>query len=192
MRVFLDANVLYSRTLRDWLFLIRNEAKMYTLHATKDVIVEVLRATRQHKLKAPGRLISDLEKRLFDSLDEVFDDFPESESVPGIAEGDLHVHTAVLHCKADALVTNNTRDFGDPDDLRYELYTPDEFLCLTDDSSPVTVRRVTKKQNDYWQNRPVNKPKSLVKALNDAGCSDFSERVNQHLQVLAGVLKSFR
>lgn len=191
MRVFVDANVLCSRKLRDWLFLTRLAAGMYTLHATRDVIVETLRATRHRNAKAPGKFITDLEAKLYASLDEVFDDFPSSESLPGIDINDLHVHTAVLHCKADALITQNVQDFGDPADLAYELYTPDDFLCLADDSSPLTMRSVTKKQNNYWQNRPDSKKKSLTEALHGADCPDFAVRVNQHLRVLSGVRKSF-
>lgn len=191
MRVFLDANVLFSRTLRDWLFLTRLEAGMYTLHTTRDVIVETLRATRIRNPEKPGQLITALEQRLYEVLDEVFDDFPGSEVVPGIDVQDLHVHTAVLHCKADALVTGNIKDFGDPDTLEYELYTPDDFLCLADDSSPATIRRVTQKQNNYWQSRPVSARKSLTAALRAAGCPNFAERAEHHLQILTGARKPF-
>lgn len=41
-RVFVDANVLYSRTLRDWTFLFRGSTDgMFQLHSTEDVFAEV-------------------------------------------------------------------------------------------------------------------------------------------------------
>lgn len=39
-----DANVLFSKTLRDWLFLLRHETQgqMYTVLATEDIIAETV------------------------------------------------------------------------------------------------------------------------------------------------------
>ena len=48
-RVLIDANVLYSRTLRDWILLleIESEARMFKVHWTEDILAEVLYRTRR-------------------------------------------------------------------------------------------------------------------------------------------------
>jgi hypothetical protein len=93
--------------------------------------------------------------------------------------------------RADILLTSNGRDFGDADLLPYEIYTPDEFFLLVDDSAPEQVRRVTLKQVKYWEakeHRGEN-VKPLNVALADAGCNEFATRVRLHLQTLAGPRK---
>ena len=39
-RVFVDSNILGSRTLYDWLFMLRNQSKMFSLSVTPDVLDE--------------------------------------------------------------------------------------------------------------------------------------------------------
>ena len=67
----------------------------------------------------------------------------------------------------------------DLDSLPYEVHTPDGFLVLVDDSAPHRVRAVTRDQERYWDRRP--RSKSLVQALQDAGCPDFAQRILVHL-----------
>lgn len=35
-----DANVLFNRTLRDWLFLLAHRGRLYTIHSTEDLLAE--------------------------------------------------------------------------------------------------------------------------------------------------------
>ena len=37
-----DANVLFSRTLRDWLFLLAHRGRLYTVHSTEDILAETM------------------------------------------------------------------------------------------------------------------------------------------------------
>jgi len=57
-RVFVDANVFFSKTLTDWLFLLRFETEgMFQVHTTEDVCAEVIYRMRKKNPTAPGRLL---------------------------------------------------------------------------------------------------------------------------------------
>ena len=52
-RVFVDANVLSSRTLRGWLFMTRNAVPgMFELYSSLDVVAESVRAVRRSHRKS--------------------------------------------------------------------------------------------------------------------------------------------
>lgn len=189
-RVFVDSNVLASRTLRDWLFLLRNETgMMFQVHTTFDVLIEAVRVFRRRHPDADGRATKDLFDHLQNNVDEVLGDFPGNVDFDGADRHDLHVHAATLACRADKLLTANTRDFPESDDLPYEVYAPDDFFLLVDDSAPSRVMSVTRTQAQYWQRRRDmgHTVKALDDALIDAGCIAFAERVHKHLRTLSGV-----
>lgn len=60
--VLVDANVLFSKTLRAWLFLLRHETQgqMYTVLATEDIIAETVYRYRRAHQTAPGGAITSL------------------------------------------------------------------------------------------------------------------------------------
>lgn len=182
LRVFVDANILYSRTLRDWLFLIPLQSNIYSLHCTDDVIREALHNLRKNNPRAGGNLTQALNERWHELFDEVFNDFPPQPAHEGVSSEDIHVHGAVLHCRADALITTNVKDFCEAENLNYELYSPDNFLCLADDSNPDATRAATTRQLQYWSDKAQKQPvKPLPEALNHAGCPQFAQRVEAHL-----------
>lgn len=188
-RIFLDSNVLASRTLRDWLFLLRGETfRMFQLHTSFDVLMETVRVTRRRHPTADGKLTSELFHRLDGLLDEVLGDFDGSVDFAGSDVDDHHVHAAALASRADKLMTANGRHFPEADGLPYEVYTPDEFLVLVDDSAPHHVRSVTRLQIDYWQKRRAAGAtvKQLDQALVDAGCPYFGDRILRHVKALTG------
>ena len=82
----------------------------------------------------------------------------------------------------------NIKDFGDPDLLPYDLYTPDQFFCLVESSYSFLVREVTRSQNSYWQNRRAkgDSVTGLAEALEKAGCPKFAAIVAKHLRMLSG------
>jgi hypothetical protein len=189
-RVFVDSNVLGSRTLYDWLFLLHQATTMFSLQVTPDVLDEAHRVWRRKHPSAGGQMRAKREKLFQANFDEVLDDW-QGGNVPGIKDADdQHVHNAATHCRADILLTSNVKDFGDPDLLSYDLMTPDEFFILINKSASFPVREVTQFQNDYWQGRRDrgDTVQSLAEALKAAGCNKFSRVVEQHLRVLAGPL----
>ena len=161
---------------------------MFQVHTTFDVLLETVRVFRRRHPNADGRRPKELFDRLSNNVDEVLGDFPGDVDFDGSDGNDLHVHAATVACRADKLLTSNGGDFGDPNLLDYEIYTPDDFFVLVDNSAPYHVRQVTRDQVDYWQKRrdAGEGVKPLHVALIDAGCSKFAERVQRHVLALSG------
>lgn len=186
-RIFVDANIFLSRTLMDWLFLLRAETgRMFSLVTSEDVLAEVGYSLRRMRPDAPGRLVVDRRARIVEFIDEVLTDFDGTVPYPGSDPDDRHVHAATLGSGADILLTNDS-GLQTSDDALYEVYRADDFFVLIDDGAPVQVMRVTHAQRAYWQSR---KGKPLAAALRDASCPTFAERVQGHLRTLAGVRRA--
>lgn len=186
--MFVDSNVLGSRTLYDWLFLLRNQSGMFSLVTTPDVLDEAHRVWRKQHPTTGGEMRKNRERIFRESFDEVLEDWAGGAAPDLLDPHDQHVHNAATYCQSHILLTLNGRDFGEAELLSYDLYTPDEFFCLVNSSSPFTVRRVARIQNEYWQGRRDNgdRAKTLASALQDAGCPKFAAIVAGHLQVLVG------
>lgn len=183
--IFVDANVLYSKTLRDWLFLLREEtcADMFTVVSSNDVIAEVLYRLRKNNSGGPGHLTGNVKETLERSLDEVVRDFPAGTVFPGDDEHDVHVHAATKECGADYLITDDQGFFDVADQLNYEVHTADTFFQLITENVPQVVDQVIHRQLDYYRARGGSK--TLSEALADAGCPVFSTIVDRHLQAMA-------
>ena len=186
-KVIVDANVLFSRTLRDWLSLLYlNNDTLFSVYWTEDIVAETIyRLRREHPDWSGARMT-----RLHDVVRETFeggrvDDFTPSGSYQGADPGDQHVHEAAVACGAHILLTSDEGFDGpgvDPDHLPYEVYRPDDFFVLVDDSAPEVVTSATAMQVEYWFRRSgdVNLPQYLRKA----NCPTFADRVRTHLQQL--------
>lgn len=159
------------------------------MHATVDIVAEVLHSLRRSYPKAPGHLTRRVYERIMDSLDEVIDDYIVDGSWPGDDPDDAHVHAAAIACRASILLSGDTDFSGVPDDLDkllpYEVHTPDSFFTLIDDSAPDDVVRVAIEQHEYWSGRRTDwKPTDLAKKLAAAECPVFAERVQRHLDAV--------
>ena len=190
-RVFIDANVLYSRTLRDWTLLLRltGAGGMFQLHSTHDVIAEAMYHLRKSNPLARGKVLHEVRTRIEQSLDEVVEDFDPKITFPGSDIHDRHVHAAAVACRADKLLTCDKGFLGLTDEVRdqldYEIYSPDEFFLLIDDSNPMLVREVTEVQRAYWATQ--KRSGGLENALIKAGCPEFAAKVRGHLKALSGI-----
>lgn len=188
-RVLVDANVLWRRALRDWLFLLRNatEGEMFTVCATEDIVAETIYTLRRRYREAPGHLTRSAHDTIVDALDYRIDDFPAGDAgFAGTDVNDTHVHAAAV---ADGVSIVLTADKGftnipvrELEALPYEVYRPDDFFVLIDDSSPLSVRAVASDQLQYWCDR--RESVNLADMLEAAGCPEFGERVRRHLQAL--------
>ncbi|MGO1592918.1 MAG: hypothetical protein ACTHW1_01385 [Ancrocorticia sp.] len=185
-RVLVDADVLFSRTIRDWLFLSRCNGAFYTVHATRDILAETVARIRDNNPLLTGNQIENLHQHLMRSIDSLETDYtPEESSIPD--QGDWHVHAAANQCGMDYLVTNDQGFLTLPetvtDGFHYETFSPDDFLCLLDDSNSRSIAKVTQEQNRYWQERSSSRP--LDEALERAGCPMFAQRVRTHIEAIA-------
>lgn len=183
--VLLDANILYSRTLRDWIALLQIEApSVFSVAWTEDIMVETLYHLRKkHPLwseKQVGGMRRNLEKAFTGGQITDYQVDPATK-YPDV--GDAHVHAAAVHGAVDIVVTANGKDFPATDDLNYEIYPPDDFLILVDDAAPKAVRAVTEQQlRHYHQRSSGNEGVDLPLRLKNAKAPMFAARVREHLQ----------
>lgn len=183
---FVDANVLVSKTLRDWICLLRIETGggLFVLHSSEDALTETAYKLRKKLPDAPGDTIAGIRASIRSALDDVLDAFPGGESFPGKDRYDRHIHAAAKECSADYLVT---QDGGfaeiDPDLLPYEVHTADEFFLLVATNAPEAVNRVIRRQLEYFEDKVG--AKKLDRALEDAGCPNFAACVRLHLVAMA-------
>lgn len=112
------------------------------------------------------------------------DDFAIDGTSPLKDLDDQHVHAAALACGAHVVLTcdKSFLDVEEPDQLPYEVYTPDDFFVLADDSSPDVVRFVAGEQMSYFLRRDGSA--DLCAGLRAAECPEFAERVRRHLQTI--------
>ncbi|WP_307867596.1 PIN domain-containing protein [Umezawaea beigongshangensis] len=182
--MFVDANVLYSRTLRDWLALLQlnSPEEVYTVYWTEDVLAETIYRLRRKHPDWNGAKITAIR----DGIAATFEggrveDFVVDGTFPGVDGDDRHVHAAAVACRADFILTCD-KGFStagcDAGSTPYEVYRPDEFFVLVDDSAPHLVRLVTREQTLYWVGREGRA--DLAGKLIDAGCPVFAERVRIH------------
>ncbi len=190
-RVFVDSNVLGSKTLYDWLFLLRRQLpETFHLVTTDDVLDEAHRVWRRRHPEKGGAMRAHREELFRTNFNEITSDW-KGQTAPVVDVDDSHVHNAASDLKADILLTDNVKDFGDPDSLPYDLYTPDEFFCLIYENEPDAVREVMDTQLHYWRRRGAankdGKQKKLADALVDAGCPEFAKYVHECLLFMSGL-----
>lgn len=186
-----DANVLHPRTLRDWLMLLRDtsEGGMFRLAYTEDIMTETLYHLRRNNRDFSGGVISSVRDNIVGVMDIRIRDYPSGQDAEQIADPfDRHIHAAAVAGEADCIITND-HGFTElsvdvRDQLEYEIYTPDEFFVLVDDSSPSLVRATVKRQINYRSQR-ANSDFDFVRALLDSGCPGFAARVKPRCQELA-------
>lgn len=181
--VFVDANVWYSRTRRDWLGMLYTvpHSPPFQVHWTEDVLAEVLHSLRKaHPDWEGGRLTG-----IRDKLAGTFEvgrvaDFSVDGTYRGPDPHDAHIHAAAIACRAELLVTCNIADFQwDENESPYEVVHPDDFLILVDDTVPALVGDVAEEMHRYWFGRQGES--NLPQQLRKAECPRFAERVRRHL-----------
>ena len=182
--VLVDANVWYSRTLRDWVCMLATEAEgdLYTVLWTDDILTECTYHLRKANPRWEGGKIS----RIRESIEEVFPDGRVRDFVVEDGprdEGDLHVHAAAVAGGADFVLTMNVKDFPGGDECPYEVYTPGEFFTLVWDAAPGLVERVSRKMERYWSRKghPYSIAERLRSAEKSAAMREFARRVARAL-----------
>ncbi len=192
--VFVDANVLFSRTLRDWTFLLSTESERFAVVSSLDCIIEAVGNIRERNPEAEGGTISYIHDLIERSLHDVVREYPGGPIEGMTDEKDWHVVHAATQAGAKILVTDNMEDFAPiADSLPFDLYTADDlFMLLAHNDSPA-VEAVTMRQVRYWVNvgerfaaegKPA--PKKLAQALRDAGATKFAEIIDKTLRKLSG------
>jgi hypothetical protein len=185
-RVFVDADVLASHTAYQWLALLRHETGAFQLHSSAAVVIDAVRVwRRQDPSRRPGPSRRRLD-HLVASLDEVIGDLDAAIDLDDDrpVDTDASATRAATIGGAHVLISANA-DRADAEDLLpVEIYAPDEFLSLVDDTAPLDVRSVTLLQEQRIPPADA-RPERLTAALAAAGCPAFADRVSSHLRARA-------
>ena len=173
----LDACVLYPAPIRDillnladleiyspkWSEIIQEEWIRNLLENRPDLSKPKLLRTAQ----AMNAAFPDAEVHSFEELIDLIE-LPDS--------GDRHILAAGIKCKADAIITFNTKDFPKEDLGQYEIevFSPDEFVNLLNKLNPSIVKQAFENQLASLKNPPLSKEK-LIKTLEKCGLKNASK-----------------
>lgn len=187
--VLIDSNVLYSRTLRDWVALLHSKSKgsVFRARYTEDIMAEVIYNLRRDHPTWPGQILLKIRQRIEGAFEGcLVEKYEIDPDFHGKDPNDAHVHSAALACGAHMLLTDNGKDFlpsgTDPDALAYEVWTPDDFLMLVNETAPELVREVTALQLAHFMED--GDEVDLPGALRKAGAPNFALCVAHHLQTV--------
>ncbi|HOY20098.1 MAG TPA: PIN domain-containing protein [Haliscomenobacter sp.] len=174
--VILDACVLYPAPIRDillnladldiyspkWSEIIQEEWIRNLLENRPDLSKLKLRRTVQ----AMNAAFPDAEVHSFEELIDLLE-------LPDL--GDRHVLAACIKCKADAIITFNTKDFPREklDQYNIEVYTPDKFIHLLHELDSSIVKQAFDNQLASLKSPPVSKEK-LISILERCGLRNAS------------------
>jgi predicted nucleic acid-binding protein len=191
VRVLVDASVLASRALRDWLLLLRDEAgesSPFTLVYTEDLVAETIKAIRRMHPALEGRDITRIHDKIVQFMDDRIEDYRSGQDEERIKDVfDRHVHAAAV-AGADVVITADKGFLNlseeTKDGLPYVIYSADEWLQEVDDYDRDLVIRVLERQIAYRTGSRQH-DFDFPKQLEEAGCTGFAERIRQCLRELA-------
>lgn len=191
MKLFLDANVLMSRTLRDWfaILAIKSGASptgpAVELRVSEDVLSEWQYRLRRRHPDAPEQAIGGLRRQFLSSQPEsVIITGYQAITVPELADvDDRHVIAAATHDRVDYLVTDDAGVLDASDVVEPEPISADDMLCLLAERDQRLVTAVTRLQLKYWGSKEDSKP--LHVALGDAGATEFAGVIQRVVRGLA-------
>lgn len=182
-----DANVLYSRTLRDWICLLatRSGPPLFRLRWTEDVLAELVYHLRKKHPHFSDQQIGGVRDRIISVAEhgrirgyEIDPDLEYTDKY------DAHLHAAAEHGGIQYVITNDRgfHDFAVANDdlLGYEVYTPDDFLMLVHRDAIATVREALLDQITY--HRRLGKPFNLASRLEAAQAPKFAAVIREMMQ----------
>lgn len=186
--IFLDANILYPRTLRDWFanIALSSGAEGVGLRWSEDVLAEWIYNRRKRNPGASDQEIGRWRQKISDAFPAaIIRDYSiDPTLLDGKDKFDAHVLAAAAHGNVDYLVTDNYKDFAPyADRFEFEIYTADDMLCLIKERRPDAVRTALKKQCQYWAGKAGTK--TLPAALIDSGAPHFAGYIREQLSEMA-------
>lgn len=178
--IFLDANVLYSRTLRDWFALLAIESRRsllsdrIDLRVSEDVLSEWMYHFRRDKPHYSDDAIGQQRRELVDSqTDQFVVTGYQPVDIAGFPDiHDLHVVAAATHCGAEFLVTADRALHEATEVLEPEPMHPDDLLALIAERRMDLVSQVIGQQMKYWSRKTSDV--DLPGALRSADAPQFA------------------
>ncbi len=187
--MFVDANVLFSRTLRDWICLLalHSACTAYDLRWSEDVLAEWMYRLRRRNPGHTDQAIAGRRRELEASFPAAMVRGYDPASVPEPADPhDRHVLAAALHGRADMLVTDDRRArLSHAAHDRLDVCSADEFLTWVAEVHADLVPPVLHQQLDYYNRNAIvtggRSADDLVVALRKAGAHRFAAHLERLL-----------
>lgn len=187
----IDACVLFSPLKRN-LILSLAEAELFRVRWSAEILDETRDATEEFFQKKGCLDWEDRSERAVQAMCQAFDDaivsdFEELGSKIGELpdEGDRHVIAAAIKCKADVIVTENTKDF--PRDIleRYgiEAKTADEFIADAIDLNAGLALAAIKKMRLRLKN-PAKTSEALLLDLEKCGLTLAADQIRDSVRLI--------
>ncbi|QWW19510.1 PIN domain-containing protein [Schaalia sp. 19OD2882] len=174
--VLVDANIWFSRTLRDWVCLLATDPRssLFTVLWTDDILAEVLSNLRKKNPNWNGGQISDISEKIKESFPNgQVRDFRPTDNPADLFDG--HVIGAAIAGDADILLTNDGKGFSEEHDFRFEVMNVDDFLMLVAHSSRNLIVRTALRTAIHFHKRGV--PYLEAERLKSAGAPKFARFV---------------
>lgn len=188
---FLDANVLFSRTLRDWICLLclDSEKTAFQLRWSEDVLAEWIYRMRRKYPSIPDDSLGRHRRWLEEAFPEAMVRGYRPSEVPQPPDlNDWHVLAAAVSVPVDFLVTSDKRGFdrAQAGSLEVEVINPDGFLTFIADRHPELIQVRLANQIAYLRTRPPGSSFGEAEeearlALVKAGAAQFAERLRSRL-----------
>ncbi|AUH70061.1 MULTISPECIES: PIN domain-containing protein [Gordonia] len=185
-----DANVLYSRTLRDWICLLaaRSGPPLFHLRWTEDVLAELVYHLRKNHPHYSDHQVGGVRQRIIKvAVHGRIEGYEVDSAFEYTDEYDAHLHAAAEHGRIQYVVTNDRgfHRFAEANDERlgYEVYTPDDFLMLVHRDAIATVREALLDQITYHCR--LGRPFNLADRLEAAQAPTFAAAIRAMMQAPA-------
>ena len=183
---FIDANILFSRTLRDWICLLCLEGSRsaYDLRWSEDVLAEWIYRARRHKPDITDQALGGVRRNIEQAFPHALVTGYDLALTPALPDPhDRHVLAAALHAEVDMLVTDDRAAF--PENAlkgQLDVYTADEFLVWVADNHTNLLLPVLDRQVAYFRKYAIvtggeRGENRLIEALQKAGAGAFAERL---------------
>jgi predicted nucleic acid-binding protein len=152
--VVLDANVIFPQALRDILFLAA-EHNLYQARWSETILDEALRNLARSKRISDNDKINKLRATIYRAFPEAL--VTEYEHLIPVMQNDLkdrHVAAAAVHCGAQAIVTQNLKNFRNlPPHI--QIQSPDDFLMNICDMYPEKMISILREMSAKCRHPPV-------------------------------------
>ena len=180
--VLLDTNILWSKTLRDWIFLLAFESdyRFFQPYVSSGILDEFGYRVRRKKPRLDDGILEKWKQQIQDSARGTISGFLVTD-VPGYPDvHDLHVHAAAAHGGMHALITNDAKllDFAatveGQENQDYVTLSADDFLMqLTEYAPPALFGDVYLCFERYALNKGYTEF-NICHALEEAGAAQFA------------------
>lgn len=165
----LDANVIYPAPVRD-LLLNLADLEIFSPKWSEIIQEEWIRnlLIKRTDLSRPKlmRTVEIMNSVFPDAEVHGFEELIDNLELPDL--DDRHVLAVAIHCKADAIITFNQKDFPTKylKEFNIEVYNPDKFLNLLHKLSPEIVHKAFNNQLASLKNPPKTKEELIETLVN--------------------------